>query len=201
MFDLLSGTVISIGQKSITLLVGGIGFAVFVPNTTNFTLDATVKLYMYFHWNQENGPSLYGFGTQLERKVFLMIIDCPKIGPTIALNILSQLSAAQFLEIVTTNNASGLSAVNGIGAKKAEQIIVELKHKVQKLLQSGEFVIEQQQNFVMWQQLHEVLTSLNYTKPEIAKATQHLTEKYAGQNCPLDQLIRVALAYLSQKQV
>lgn len=200
MFDLLSGTIASIRDKTITLLVGGIGFSLHVPNARTLTPDASSQFYVYFHWNQEHGPSLYGFTTELERRVFLLIIDCPKIGPTIALNILSQLSAPQFLEIVTTNNEAGLSSVNGIGAKKAEQIIVELKHKVQKLLNNGELKIEQQQNFVQWQQLSEVLTSLNYTKQEVGKVTQHLAEKYAGQNYPLDQLIRAALAYLSSKQ-
>ena len=106
-----------------------------------------------------------------DRTVFLMIIDCPKVGPGIGLSVLSQLSASQFLEIVTTSNQEALSKVNGIGAKKAEQIIVELKHKVQKLLQNGSLKIEQQESFVQWQQLSEVLASLNYTKQEVTKAT------------------------------
>lgn len=200
MFDLLSGTITAVKDKTITLMVGGIGFSLHVPNARTLTTDAQAQMHVYFHWNQEHGPSLYGFATELDRRVFLMIIDCPKIGPSIALNILSQLSSAQFLEIVTTNNEAGLSSVNGIGAKKAEQIIVELKHKVQKLLNTGELKIEQQQNFVQWQQLSEVLTSLNYTKQEIGNVTQYLAEKYVGQSYPLDQLIRAALAYLSSKQ-
>jgi Holliday junction DNA helicase RuvA len=199
MFEFLSGTVVGIHEKVITVAVSGVGFAVHVPNARDYVLDTAVRLYTYFHWNQENGPSIYGFATEFDRKVFLLIIDCPKIGPTIALNILSQLSATDFLEIVTTGNQKGLSNLNGIGEKKAEQIIVELKHKVQKLINSGEIVHEQQHSFVQWQQLNEVLSSLNYTKPEIMKATQYVAEKYTGQNYPLDQLIRAALAYLSQK--
>jgi len=199
-FNSLSGTITSIKEKSVTLLVGGIGFHVNTPNTQNYTKDTQTELYTYFHWNAENGPSIFGFLSELDRKVFLLIIDCPKIGPTIALNILSQISAGQFLEIVTTHNEAGLSSLNGIGPKKAEQIIVELKHKVQKLLNAGELKIEQQQNFVQWQQLSEVLSTLNYTKQESAKAVQYLSEKYVGQNQSLDQLIRAALSYLSQKQ-
>ncbi len=200
MFDHISGTITAIQEKSITLATGGLGFAVYTPHARNFALNTSAQLFIYFHWNADAGPSLYGFQTELDRRVFLMIIDCPKIGPGIALNILSQLSSAQFLEIVTTGNQAGLSSVNGIGAKKAEQIIVELKHKVQKLLNAGELKVEQQQSFVQWQQLSEVLSTLNYSKQEVGKVTQHLAEKYTGQNYPLDQLIRAALAYLSQKQ-
>jgi holliday junction DNA helicase RuvA len=200
MFDTLAGTITVVREKSLTLLVGGVGFKLFVPKAGQCTLQATAQFYIYFHWNAENGPSLYAFETEFDRKVFMLIIDCSKVGPSIALNILSQLSSAQFLEIVTTSNILGLSSVNGIGSKKAEQIIVELKHKVQKLLQAGELNIEQQSNFVEWQHLSEVLISLNYTKQEVVRVTQYLAEKYTNQNCPLDQLIRAALAYLSSKQ-
>jgi holliday junction DNA helicase RuvA len=199
MFDFLHGKVAGIQDKTITVAVGGVGFAVHVPQARSYTCDADVHLHMYLHWNQENGPSLYGFATELERKVFLLIIDCPKIGPSIALTILSQVSASEFLEMITSGSESALSNLNGIGNKKAEQLIVELRSKVQKLINSGGLSLERQQSFVQWQQLSEVLTSLNYSKPEVIKATQYVAEKYTGQNYPLDQLIRAALSYLSEK--
>ncbi len=200
MLDTLSGTITAVKEKHITVSAGGIGFAVAVPSAGNFLTNATVQLYMYFHWNADHGPSLYGFASELERRLFLLIIDCPKIGPALALNILTQLTTQQFIEIITTGNQAGLSALQGIGTKKAEQIIVDLKHKIQKMLNNGELVIEAGQGFAQWQQLSEVLSSLNYTKPEISSVTHYLAEKYAGHNYPLDQLIRSALAFLSQKQ-
>jgi holliday junction DNA helicase RuvA len=201
MFDQLTGNVVAHREKSIALSVGGVGFSVNVPHVKDFVLSSTHTLFTYFHWNADHGPSLYGFTSELDRSVFLLIIDCPKIGPSIALNIMSQISAGQFLELVTSANEKGLSSLNGIGAKKAEQIILELKTKVQKLLNAGTLKIEQQSNFVQWQQLAEVLASLNYSKPEIATVTSYLAEKHTGQNFPLDALIRSALAYLSQKQM
>ena len=77
-----------------------------------------------------------------------MIIDCPKIGPGIAINILSQISAGQFLEIISSHNEEALSSINGIGPKKAEQIIVTLKSKVAKLLTSGQIKTDTQQDFL-----------------------------------------------------
>jgi Holliday junction DNA helicase RuvA len=200
MLDFVTGTIVAVNEKSVVVQVGGIGLTISTPNARSFAPESSATLHTYLHWNAENGPSLFGFATTFDRTVFLMIIDCPKVGPGIGLSVLSQLSASQFLEIVTTSNQEALSKVNGIGAKKAEQIIVELKHKVQKLLQSGALKIEQQESFVQWQQLSEVLASLNYTKQEVTKATTYLSEKYTGQNLALDQLIRASLAYLSQKQ-
>ncbi len=197
MIDYLAGVIKSVRDKSITVLVGGFGLSVLVPKASGYVQNKSIELYTYLHWNQEHGFSLIGFATELERTVFLMIIDCPKIGPSIALNILSQVGAGEFLKLISAQNEKGLSSLNGIGPKKAEQLIVELKHKVSKLLASGNVPVEEQQDFVEWHNVSEVLTSLNYSKPEIGKAMTFLAAKYQGQNCSLDQLIRSALAYLS----
>lgn len=201
MIDYLHGVVTQINEKKITVVAGGIGFGVSVPTTKHITKDSECAFHVYFHWSAENGPSLYGFQDAVERDLFLMIIDCPKIGPGIALNILSQLSPAQFLDIIATQNEAGLSAVQGIGAKKAEQIIVQLKHKVGSFINKNSHMMEQQQGFVIWQNVSDVLGSLNYSKQEVGGALQFLTEKYAHQNASLDQLLRAALSFLSSKQV
>ena len=197
MIDYLIGKVKDVKEKTITLLVSGIGFQLQTPHPENFIKDKEIELYTYLHWNQEKGPSFFGFKEELEKIVFLMIIECPKIGPGIAINILSQLNASQFLEIINSQNEKALSGINGIGSKKAEQIIVQLKHKVSKLLISGKLPAQTQQDFVQWQNISDVLITLNYSKQEIAKTMQYLTEKYAGQNIMLDQLIRSALKFLS----
>jgi Holliday junction DNA helicase RuvA len=199
MISYLSGKIKDVSDKTITLLVNNIGFLIYVPQPSGFSVNSSVELFTYLHWNPENGPSFYGFQTELERKVFLMIIECPKIGPSIALNILSQVGSGEFLNIVNSQNEKALSAVNGIGEKKAEQIIVTLKHKVSKLLASGQINIpgDQQQSFVQWQNVNDVLCSLGYTKQETYHALQHLSKKYNGETTSLDQLIRSALTFLS----
>lgn len=201
MINFIKGFVKEVHEKSATVLINGLGFDVQIPNTKNVSKDKEIELHTYMHWNQEKGPSLFGFQEELEKKVFLMIIDCPKIGPSIALKILSQINAGEFLEIVSSQNEAALSKVNGIGAKKAEQIIVSLKNKVTKLLSSGKLPAQSQQDFTIWQNVSDVLVSLNYSKPEITQALQHLTQKHAGENVPLDQLIRSALSYLSGNRV
>jgi Holliday junction DNA helicase RuvA len=197
MIDYLAGVVKNVREKSITVLVNGLGLLVLVPRASDYVQDQSIQLYTYLHWNQEQGFSLLGFATELERTVFLMIIDCPKIGPSIGLNILSQVNAGAFLKLISAQDEKGLSALNGIGPKKAEQLIVELKHKVSKLLVSGTVPAEDQQSFVEWHNVSAVLSSLNYSKPEVTKAMTYLAAKYNGQNCSLDQLIRSALAYLA----
>ena len=88
----------------------------------------------YMHWNQDNGPTLYGFNSILEKTVFLLIISCSGIGPKIGLAVLHHLEPATFVQAIIEENIKVLSSISGIGAKKAEQICVALKHKVAKLL-------------------------------------------------------------------
>ncbi|MBD3232053.1 hypothetical protein GF322_05365 [Candidatus Dependentiae bacterium] len=197
MINYLSGKIKDIKEQTVTLLVNGVGFALQVAQTKHLIKDKEAEFYTYLHWNSEKGPSFYGFSNEVEKTVFLLIIDCPKIGPGIAINILSQIDSMQFLEIVSSQNEDALSDINGIGPKKAEHIIMFLKNKVAKLLSSGQIKIGKQQNFVQWQNVNDVLTSLNYSKSEITKTMQYLTEKYSTQNVSIDQLIRAALSYLS----
>jgi Holliday junction DNA helicase RuvA len=201
--DIIKGTVYDISEKSVSVLAGGLGLKLATPRSGEWVAGQECTVHTYLHWNAEQGPSLFGFASAFERTVFLLIIDCPKIGPGIALNVLHQLKPAQFLEIVTSQNEKGLSSVNGIGPKKAEQIIMELKHKVAKLTNSGALVVpaEANETFLHWQQVSEVLYSLNYSKQEVSKTLQQLSKKYADQSVALDQLIRAALAMLSSPTV
>ena len=91
-----------------------------------------------------------------------------------------------------------LSKVNGIGPKKAEQIIVTLKHKVSQLISSGQGSFDDSKAKA-WQEVSQALDSLNYTRGEISQAMQYLTAHHAGADLPFDQLLRQALGFLSKR--
>ena len=201
MINYLEGTIKHVDEKSILLVVGGVGFNLMTPLTNNFIIGKQVSLFTYLHWSQENGPSMYGFADEVSRSLFLLIIDCPKIGPSIAMAILNALAPAQFIEAVTSQNDKVLSNITGIGVKKAEQIITHLKHKVPKLILKGELKVEaQEENSTNWHHVSEALASLNYSRQEITTALHYLAEKYAGQPAPLDQLIRAGLTHLAKNK-
>ena len=89
MIDFVTGKTKWVGEKSILVMVNGVGFSIHVPNAQKIQEGADVELYTHMHWNQEKGPSLFGFQSELDKAIFLMIIECPKVGPSIALNVLS----------------------------------------------------------------------------------------------------------------
>ncbi len=198
MIAFIQGTVLGVGEKSVTLLTNGIGLSVNVPKPEQYQTGQALSLHTHLHWNQEQGPLLVGFASELDKKVFLLIIDCPKIGPSIALNILSQTDAHNFLELIATQNSKGLSKLHGIGPKKAEQMIIELKSKISKIITSDMASDKtNHKQFLSIQEVSEVLESLNYSKQEITQAIGFIANKKDASAATFDQLLRSALAFLS----
>ena len=198
MLQQLSGIITSIEQSSLVIEVGGIGFLVCVAYPERFSLDAELTIPVYLHWNQEQGPSLFGFVSVLDKQIFMLIISCSGLGPKIGLAILSGLGAAPFLQAIQQADSKILSTVPGIGLKKAEQIIVQLKHKVDQMLKSG-VIAQGEGSFGHWSQVTQVLHSLNYSHEEISQAMSFVGKKEGVSQMTFDQLMRSALSFLAKK--
>src|SRR5438105_7516720 len=115
MIDFFVEMVKEVREKEIILDIGVMGMALQVASPHNFSQNGAIKVYSYLHWNAENGPSLFGFATVIERAIFKVIISCSGIGPKIALAILTDLGAQNFLHAISTGDDQTLSKVNGIG--------------------------------------------------------------------------------------
>lgn len=194
----VSGIIAHIKEQAVVIDVSGVGYLVAVPTSIKFHTGQKVTLATHMHWNQEQGPSLFGFEHEFERTIFLLITSCSGIGPRIALAILAHLGAQTFLEVISAGDEKTLSKVNGIGPKKAEQIIVTLKHKVSQLISSGACCIDDSKTKA-WQEVSQALESLNYTRSEISQTMQFLTAHHAGSELPFDKLLRNALNFLSKR--
>jgi len=199
MIATIFGIITTIEEQNLIIEQAGIGFEIFVTNAQNFKLQQQVTLQTYFHWNQENGPTLYGFHSTLEKTTFLLIISCSGIGPKIGLTILNQLEPAIFLQAILEENIKTLSSISGIGAKKAEQICVTLKHKVAKLLKNQPHVISSSSSLGVWKDLIDTLTSLSYSPTEIKSVMNFLKENNLDSTTPLNQLLRKSLTFLAKK--
>jgi holliday junction DNA helicase RuvA len=199
MIDRISGVIQAVHKESVIVQVGPVGLRVFVPEPARLHVDQAIDLQAYMHWNQENGPSLFGFESDLDKEVFLLIIECSGIGPKIGLAVLRDLGAERFLEAIQANDDRTLCAVDGLGPKKIEQVIVQLRRKVAKLLESG-IKLQGSKKLADWQNISNVLTSLNYSRTEIANAMKYLGEHYADETMPFDGLLRHALSFLAKSR-
>jgi Holliday junction DNA helicase RuvA len=114
--------------------VQGVGYELHIPLSTFDHLHpsegAVVELRTYMHV-RETAHTLYGFATEEERDVFLLLIDrVSGIGPSTAMSVLSGLAVSRFKTAVMQGDVAELSKVKGLGKKTAERIILELKDKV-----------------------------------------------------------------------
>jgi Holliday junction DNA helicase RuvA len=198
MIQTIAGTVTARQEGLLTVDIGALGLAVAVPSSLDVAVGTAVELFAHMHWNQEQGPALFGFKTELDRTVFQLIIGCAGIGPKIAMAILGQLGGAAFLQAIAEEHEAVLSGVSGIGAKKAEQMIVQLKHKVSKLMKSG-VTFEGAAQLGPIQDITQVLQSLNYSRREIDTAMDWLRDQQEGLTLPFDTLLRRALSFLSKR--
>ena len=81
---------------------------------------------------RENEMYLTGFPSRDEKKLFDILITAKGIGPKQGLKILNALSPSELRLAIISGDAQGLARVKGVGAKKAEQLILDLREKIQK---------------------------------------------------------------------
>jgi Holliday junction DNA helicase RuvA len=79
---------------------------------------------------RDDALTLYGFHSEQERELFLMLLSVQAVGPKVALAILSAGPPRELLGALAAGDSARLQAVPGIGKRTAERIIVELREKV-----------------------------------------------------------------------
>ena len=76
MISTITGLIKASYDQSLLIDIGSFGFLIQVPQGSGFQIGNSITLHTYLHWNQEQGPSLFGFASDIEREVFLLIISC-----------------------------------------------------------------------------------------------------------------------------
>ena len=192
------GTITHIQETKITVQQSGIGFDILCPTAQQLTLNQSINLFIHMHWSAENGPSLFGFTTALQKDLFLLIIDCQGIGPKLGVSILEQVEPDQLLHFVAQENTAALNKIKGLGAKKVELLCLHLKDKASKIIKMHP-AITANSALGDWHDLAQTLTSLNYSTSEIKQVTSIIKEETVGQTVPFDLLLRKALTILAKK--
>ena len=132
MFEYLRGTIDFKSPSALVLDVHGVGYALDIPASTFDRLPepgAEARVLVHFYV-REDTQRLYGFSSDSERDAFRKLIGISKIGPKVALSILSGLSVKDLAYAVSAQDPSRLKAVSGVGAKTAQRLVVELKGKL-----------------------------------------------------------------------
>lgn len=147
MIGFIEGKLEDIDGNFITINAAGMGYDIFVSQTTLDSLGeigSTAKVWTYLNLDMRDGEiSLYGFSSKQEKKMFLNLTSVSGIGPKTAITILSTVSLYDLASAIASGDTKVIARAKGLGKKSAERIVLELREKME---QSTEFAQTPLQN-------------------------------------------------------
>jgi len=199
MFSYIKGILIAKSIGYIVIDVGGVGFKIFMSETSIRKLGETgeeVKVFTHMQV-REDDISLYGFLTMEELNMFELLISVSGVGAKSALSILANIEPSSFALAVITNDTSKLVKIPGVGAKTAARIVLELKDKLknQDVIAKEESIVKKAT--VNEEELDEAISALQvlgYNRRDVEK----VFEKIDLSNLTLEDMIKQGLKYLSR---
>jgi Holliday junction DNA helicase RuvA len=134
--SIVTGTLVTKDLERVEILTsGGVGYELAVPLGTFEKLPRTgdhVSLHTYLVVREDEWQ-LYGFASAMERRVFRRLLGATGVGPSLALGMLSTLTADRVVRAIREKDVATLQQVPRVGRKKAEQMILDLADKLHDL--------------------------------------------------------------------
>lgn len=203
MIERLRGILVDKDAEGVVVDVSGVGYRAAVPVGAIGSLpplgeECVLHTRMVV---REDAISLFGFATKEERSAFDALTAVSKIGPKIAVAVLSTLSPNEISSAVARDDAVKLATVPGLGKKTAERVVLELKGKDFAVFapigvtQDGSAVNEQTAGAYM--EAREALTSLGYSLDEAEHALREVPDEKAG---TVEGYVREALRRIGSRR-
>ncbi len=201
MYQYIKGSIEGKANNYVVIETYGIGYKIFMSETAIEKIGEIgeqVKVYTHYHV-REDDISLYGFLTNEELKMFELLISVSGVGAKSALVMLSNIAPSSFALAVLANDTSKLVKIQGIGAKTAARIILELKDKLkteQAITTNTKENKEIKEAIDYDDKVTEAISALQvlgYNRKEIEKAF----EKVDKEKLSVEDLIRKGLTLLS----
>jgi holliday junction DNA helicase RuvA len=193
----LNGTLAQKIPGEIVVDVGGVGYQVFIPLNVFYRLpeiSAPVSLQIHTHV-REDALQLFGFNDFAEKQIFLLLIGVSGIGPKLAINILSGISAEDLARALREGDQLRLFAIPGVGKKLAERMIVELKDKLANLAPAGTESVKAAGDSQLTLDAVSALVNLGYRKADAEKVIREVVK---GGEHSLENLLKESLRLLSR---
>jgi holliday junction DNA helicase RuvA len=171
---------------------GGVGYLIHISLTTFGQLPDLGKAELLLHpVYREDAQLLFGFVTELERDVFVLLNSVSGVGASTARVILSTLRPEEALSVIANGDSGSLQRIKGIGAKTAQRIIIDIRDKAIKL---GALAPMASGGTSVRQEALEALLVLGFARVAVEKVLAALSAEELEYS--LEDLIKRALARL-----
>lgn len=187
--------------------VQGVGYELLISLSTFGSLpDIGKTLSMYAKTvAREDALLLYGFATSYEREVFELLLKANRVGPKLALTMLSGVTPERVLTGLRDGDVKLLSSAPGVGKKMAERMVVELREKASEIAEGlpGTAGLpplaspEEESESETRDQALSALLNLGYPKAQAERVVDSAAGE-AGEGASLEELIRHALRRLAR---
>lgn len=189
MIGFLSGKVHSKNSDNIILLVGGVGYQIYLSQSILIDIESSSEQNLYIHTHvKEELLELYGFKSQKDLEFFKLLISVSGVGAKTGLLIMNN-NAELIQKAIVQADVEFFSRIPRLGRKTSQKIIIDLKNKVgsiQELDLLGDSVDSIQ--------VLEALIGMGYTKKEALEAVKSLP----GEVVRVEEKIRLALRFLGK---
>ncbi|HSE83487.1 MAG TPA: Holliday junction branch migration protein RuvA [Thermodesulfobacteriota bacterium] len=189
MISLLRGKIAEKSLGKVILDVQGVGYGVTVPLSTYYRLpelDGETQLKIHTHV-REDGIELFGFLSEDEKKLFMLLLGVSGVGPKGATNILSNISVTELISAISSGELSR-KKIPGIGPKLASRLVTELKDKVTGIQVEG----ETKGKAGILEDIVSALLNLGYKKSEIDEHISKIEEVTSSEK-DIEKALREAL--------
>jgi Holliday junction DNA helicase RuvA len=189
-YDYVSGRVAVRKPAYAVIDVGGVGYRVEISLSTYEKLprEGTVKLHTWLRVTEDD-HKLYGFFTERERELFLMLVGVQQLGPAKALAILSSVTPDSLSRAIEEGDAPFFKRIKGVGEKIANRLIVELRGKLPRDAGEDEGSTSTTKDAV------SALVTLGYDRRQAEDAVR-LAQKGLKGEAPVEEVIKRSLNHV-----
>ena len=199
MIAYISGALVSAGENYIVIDNHGMGYRIFVSGKFLEHIPAygtQIKIYTHMHI-REDELTLYGFHSEEELSVFRILIGISGVGPKVAMAILTALTIQELQLAVISEDTKTISKANGVGAKGASRIILELKDKLkmEDMMDAAyeQSIVQDTQDLNAARDAILALVNLGYSNSEAALAVKKIGDT---SQMDIESILKAALKKL-----
>jgi len=192
----LSGKILSKDEDTVLLNVSGVGYQVFLGDTTSFGPgEPGSALELFVHtYVREDQITLFGFKDKIAKQIFHVLIGINGVGPKMAMAMLARLSPAELVNAVTLGDIRVLRSVPGVGKKMADRLVLELKDKLAGVVKEASWKDDGTGgDLALWSDLSEALSGLGFSDQSIRNVIKSLKPELGGETPDINQLLKLAL--------
>jgi Holliday junction DNA helicase RuvA len=194
MYAYINGKLVFKCPTYVVIDAGGVGYHINISLNTYSALGdkESCKLYTWLHV-KEDGHTLYGFGDEGERRLFLHLISVSGIGPNTGRMMLSSITPAEIQTAIIKGDVPLIQRIKGIGPKSAQRVILELQDKLKK--DGPDTLIAMPVTHTVKDEALSALVMLGFAKNNAEKVVEQAI-KATNDSFTVEQLIKIALKSL-----